>query len=1113
MQKKWFTYFPDGESRKKLWKIMKLTIVLLIGFMMTVSANSYSQNTRLDINLSNTTIKDLFGYIEQNSKFIFLYRTEDFNTTKKMSIDIKDATINQILDQALKDEKVVYEVYERQIVIRKALEPAENIQQPQKKEIKGTVNDSKGQPIPGVTVLVKGTTIGITTDIDGKFQLSVPLDAKSLMFSFVGMESQEILIGTKTTFSVVLEEQVLGIEEVIAIAYGVQKKVSMTSAVSEVKGEDILRRPVSNVAQAIQGQVTGLTILDWGGGPGNSNMTMRIRGVTTLSDNNPLVIVDGIEQKLNDINPDDIESISVLKDASSTAIYGSRAANGVLLVTTKHAKSGKLVVSYHGFYALQKSINNPEHMGLEDYMRYQNAAYLNSGKTPFYAEEKIIEAVNSTDRLKFPLPNTFFKTLLKIAPQTNHSLSLSGGNENIKSRISVRYQDQKGIIPNSNAKTGEIRINNDFKVSSKISVNTDLNYRSINSLSPLDENTVFLRIMHGSQLCVPRYPDGTYGLSPQGNNPLIDAELAGYSKVQTEYIIGNVKAEYQILKGLKFIAQIGITNTSFNKKAFTNKYQILDYYNPTVIKKTKPINSLTETRNYIREYTLNNLLTYSKKFDNHSLDLLGGFSQMSNKANNLSAYRQGFYNNDIQSIDQGTNDGTKSNSGAEASFGLRSYFGRINYSFMDKYLLEINGRSDGSSRFVASNRYSFFPSFSAGWRVSNEKFWSPIKNYINELKLRGSYGKTGNQAVALYSYYQMLDLVSYTFSGLPVSGYTQQTMANSDLTWETTTQKDIGIDAELFNRRLGITVDYYYKSTDGILLTLPVPITFGLDPSAQNAGIVDNKGWEFQVTSRNNFGPVSFDAIINLSINTNNVVSLAGTGPYITNTGDNYPRYITAEGYPIKALWGYKTAGLFQTQADVDASPTFSPNSKPGDVKYIDLNNDGIINGDDMTFMGNTFPKYMFGSSMNVSYKNFNLNVLFQGAAKVSTRLAGAIAEMGLANGFTSAIFINDYWTPEHPDARFPLPRKADYRNVQSSDRTVINGDYLRLKNLQISYQLPSSLVNKLSVQKAIVYVSGTNLLTFSKLNDWQVDPEAPSGILDYYPQIALYTLGINIQF
>jgi len=431
---------------------------------------------------------------------------------------------------------------------------------------------------------------------------------------------------------------------------------------------------------------------------------------------------------------------------------------------------------------------------------------------------------------------------------------------------------------------------------------------------------------------------------------------------------------------------------------------------------------------------------------------------------------------------------------------------------MEKYLLEINSRSDGSSRFVASNRYSFFPSFSAGWRISKEKFWSPVKTYINELKLRGSYGKTGNQAVALYSYYQMLNLVNYSFSGLPVSGYTQQTLANKDLTWETTTQAEIGLDAELFKSRLIISVDYYNKRADGILLNLPVPSTLGLNPSVRNAGIVDNKGWEFQVSSRNNFGAVIFNAGINLSINNNKVVSLAGTGPYISGA-DNLPRYITGEGYSINALWGYKTDGLFQTQAEVNAYPTLSPNSKPGDVKYLDLNKDGIINGNDMTFLGNTFPKYIFGSSMNVSYKNFNLNMLFQGAANVSTRIAGALAEMGNQEGFAPNIYTNNYWTPEHTDARFPLPRKGDLRNVQSSDRTVINGNYLRLKNLQFSYQLPISLVNMLYLQKASVYVSGTNLLTFSKLNEWGLDPEAISGDLSYYPQIALYTLGIKLQF
>ncbi len=1101
---------PLLRNIRKIVRIMKIAAVLVFMLSFHSFGNTYGQNIKMNISMENATFKEVIERLEKESGYYVVIRYDQNLLEKKVDVDYQNSTATEILDGLLKDTGLGYKIIDRYIAISTINEL--NSASQQQKIVTGKVSDSSGASLPGVTVVVKGTTNGSITDANGNYSLANIPENSTLQFSFVGMKTQEVAVGAQTTVNMVLEEETVGIEEVVAIGYGKQKKVSLTSSVGQIKGEELLKRPVSNVVQALQGHLPGLTITDLGGGPGKSNVIMRVRGITTLNNNNPLVIVDGIEQQLANVNPDDIESISILKDASSTAIYGSRAANGVVLITTKRARTGKVTVTYNGFYALQKSINNPEPMGLEDYLRLQNVAYLNSGRKPRYTEDQIIEYVNATDRLKFPLPNTWFKTLLKIAPQTNHSLSLSGGNENIKSRISVRYQDQGGIIPNSNAKTGEIRINNDYKVSSKISINTDLNYRYLNSLSPLNENVVFNHLMHGTLFVVPRYPDGTYGISAQGNSPLVDAELAGFSKTQREYIIGNIKADYQILKSLKFSTQIGITNTSVIGKNYTNKYEIRDYYNPTVIKKTVPINRLSEIRNYIKEYTNNNLLTYSKKLGNHSLDILGGFSLISNKTNNLNAYRQGFYNNDIQSINQGTNDNTKDNDGAEATFGLLSYFGRLNYSFMGKYLFEINGRYDGSSRFVASNRYSFFPSFSAGWRVSNEKFWSPVKDYVNELKLRGSYGQTGNQAVALYSYYQMLNLMSYTFNGLPVSGYSQQTMANTDLTWETTAQTDIGIDAELFNSRFSITADYYNKLTNGILLTLPVPSTLGLNPSAQNAGIVENKGWEFLVSSRNNFGPVSLNGSLNLSINNNKVVSLAGTGPYISGA-ENLPRYITGEGYPINALWGYKTAGLFQTQAEVDAYPTLYPKSKPGDVKYVDLNNDGIINANDMTFQGNTFPKYIFGSSIDVSYKNFNLSLLFQGAAKVSARLAGAIAEMGNQEGFTSAIYTNNYWTPEHTDARFPGPRKGDFRNVQSSDRTVLNGNYLRLKNLQFSYQLPASLINKLSLQKASIYVSGTNLLTFSKLNEWGIDPEAPSGILDYYPQTALYTLGISLQF
>ncbi|MFD1141913.1 SusC/RagA family TonB-linked outer membrane protein [Larkinella insperata] len=980
-------------------------------------------------------------------------------------------------------------------------------------QVAGRVTGDKGEAIPGVSVVLKGTTRGTNTDADGAYRLDVPDASATLVFSFVGYASQEMVVGSRTTINIQLAPDEKALGEVVVVGYSTIKKESLTGAVAAVKGTDLIKRTTSNVQQALQGQVPGLTVLDQGAGPGKTNMVMRIRGITTLGANEPLVIVDGIEQRLGDINPLDIESVSVLKDASSTAIYGSRAANGVVLLTTKRAAAGKLAISYNGYYALQNSNNNPVHMELADYLKLQQIAWTNSTGGPgIYTDAYIQEYLNATDRLKYPLPNVWYDEVLRTAPQMNHSLSVSGGTESIRALLSVRYQGQKGIIPNSDSKIGEIRLNTDYQLSPKLKFGTDVNYRSNNILSPINENDVFNKMLQTSQWTVPRYPDGTYGISSDGYNPLVSAELAGTARTLDEYLFGNFKGEWQIVKGLKFTTQIGARITLTTGKNYANSYEVRDYFNPSVIRRNVPLNSLTENRNDVREYTLNNLLNYTTNFGDHTVNVLAGYSQISNRGRSLSAYRQGFYSNGIESIGSGTNDATKNNGGVEYTWGLRSYFGRVNYAYQDKYLFEANGRYDGSSRFLGDNRYSFFPSVSAGWRISEEKFWGDLGQYIGELKLRGSWGKTGNQAVDLYSGLATLSLGVYSFNGLPAQTFQQTRIANQGLTWETTTQSNVGIDAQFLNNRFSLSVDYYNKKTDDILLTLPVPGTLGLLPAPQNAGRVDNKGWEFTVGAHNKFGQFGFDANLNFTINHNNVVNLAGTGPYIT--GGNETRYITAEGYPINSFWGYRTDGLFQTPEEIQNYPTMRTGVMPGDVKFLDLNGDGKITPLDMTYLGQSFPIYTFGSNLNFSYKNFSLSMLFQGTAGHKARIGGAIIEMGIWGGFTHKLITDNYWTPDNPDARFPRPLKYDLRNFVMADRDLMNGSYLRLKNIQLMYQIPSTLTKRVGIGRASVYVATTNLLTFASLNEWNVDPETiPGGRTEQYPQTALSTLGLNVQF
>lgn len=915
-----FYYLLKGGARRALPVVLVLlTIISSVSAADTTFPENDLQKSRVTLSLTRASLQNFIKSVETQTSFRFTFDEKELADKKGISVVARNEPLDKVLERITAETGLEFKLVNNNIHIR--LPKAYGIQQrtslpirataQENVTVSGRVTDTNGIGLPGVTVLLKGTTTATPTDNHGTYTITVPDGNGTLVFSYIGYQPQEIAINNRTKIDVKLADDAKALEEVVVVGYATQKKVSMTSAVSEVKGEELARRPVSNVQQALQGQLPGLTVTDQGGGPGKSAASMRVRGITTLSDNNPLVIVDGIEQRLSDVNPDDIESISLLKDASSTSIYGSRAANGVVLITTKRAKLGKVSVSYNGFYALQQSINKPEHMEVGEYMRLQNIAYQNVGQNAKYTEQQIQEHVNATDRLKYPLPNTWYNTVLRTAPQVNHSLAVSGGNENFKARLSIRYQDQDGIIANSESKIREVRVNTDFRVSPKINVGTDVNYRYNTYLSPVNEAIVFDRMLHGSLWAVPKYPDGTYGLSAQGHNPLMYAESAGTSRMADDYIVGNIKGDWEILKDLKFTTQFAARMNMVAGKNFSNSYTIYDYDNPTIIRKAVPLSNLTEIRNNTREFTLNNLLNYSVTLGSHTLNTLVGYSEIENKASSLTAFRQNFYNNEIQSISQGVNDATKDNGGRELEWGLRSYFGRFNYGFKEKYLFEANGRYDGSSRFLDDRRYSFFPSFSAGWRVSEENFWGDLSSYINELKFRGSWGKTGNQAVDLYSYYTTLNLLSYSFNGAPVQGYTQQRMANENLTWETTTQTNVGIDAQFLNNRVSLGVDYYNKRTDGILLTLPVPGTLGLEAPPQNAGIVDNKGWEFLLGTRNSFGQFGINASINFSINSNNVVSLAGTGPYITGSDIN-PRYITGEGYPINSFWGYKTDGFFR---------------------------------------------------------------------------------------------------------------------------------------------------------------------------------------------------------
>lgn len=983
----------------------------------------------------------------------------------------------------------------------------------QNRPIEGVVKDSKGEVIIGANVSVKGTTIGTITDIDGHFVLSIPANA-TLLVSYIGYITLEVASGNNSSLSITLLEDTQALEEVVVVGYGVQRKLSVTNAISSVGADDISERNATNTNQALQGKLPGLTIIDRGGAPGAEELTMRIRGVTSLNDNNPLVLIDGVPGNLSQVNPIDIESVSVLKDAASSAIYGSRAAAGVVLVTTKAPKEGRLSITYNGYLGFARSNNLPEHMDAVTYMKHQNAAYMNTYGYKFYTDEYIQQwpANHAKEPERYPEPNTWADAMFKTAPQHSHTLTLGGGNEKITNRISVRYMDQEGVLPNYEFNITEFRARNDFKISRKLTLGSNVNIRFSERQGPYNEWESYNRMWQNSQWGVPVYNDGSYGLSVDSYSPLINAKERGLSTSKRTNITGIFRGEYELFDWLKIIAQYSTQHYFSNRTSFENKYDFTDKFYPER-RNFNTINRMTDRRDWSRENQIDMQLVFDKKIAKHNVSGILGYSEIDYVGNNLEGYRQNFHNNDLQSLSMGANDATRNGTGGYSEWGLRSYFARVNYDYDSKYLLEMNARYDGSSRFSKGHQYGFFPSFSVGWRISSESFWDPLKEIVNELKFRGSWGEVGSQQVGLYSFMKTYNQNNYIFNEQLATGYRIVNLASEKISWETTAQTNFGLDSYLFDSKVNFSLDYYKKRTEDILLSAPIPTVMGLNPTNTNAGIVENRGWEFIIGTRQDFGDFNVAITLNANYNKNEVISLAGTGPHISAFGNSDYRTITTEGQPINSFYGFVTDGFFQTQEEVDNYAKWDGSVGPGDIKYVDQNNDGELTPEDFVIFGNEMPDWTFSSNMSVSWKNLRLDLFWQGVAGSDKLMTGAILEHGIWGGFTHKVWA-DYWTPENRQAKYPRPTKYTMKNAQISDFSMLNGNYIRLKNIRLSYDIPKEWCAKFKINAVNVYMSATNLFTFSALNKYNIDPEMiERGQESSFPQTSVTTIGLNINF
>ena len=973
-------------------------------------------------------------------------------------------------------------------------------------KVEGIVRDEGGKPLAGVTVSVSGFSgRSVQTASDGGFHLDLAAP-DTVVFSSVGFESLKLPAKPGDKITVTLLESASELEEVVVVGYGTQRRGNLTGSVSSVDGDDLVKRPVMRASSALQGMAAGVTVSQSSGKPGADGGTIRIRGIGTLGDSNPLVLIDGVNGSLDGVDPNDIESVSVLKDAASAAIYGSRAANGVILVTTKTGKDGKVALSYEGFVGKQAFTDLPEMVDGYTYMVKDNEARSNVGLTPLYSSDFLADyqAHKATDPDHYP-DNDWQKLLYTGSGVTQrHHVSVNGGNT-VKVMASFSYQDQQGLVPGFNYESYGLRLNTQTQISEKVKLETFLSGRHSPVSSPVMGDGVVGGANRIPAIYTARLSDGRWGVAKDGYNPLASVEDGGSTDEFFNSLRLTGQLTYSIIDGLDVEASFTPNISDYSSKRFDKTIETFLPGESTPAYRTPSVTKLTQSERQSWENTTRFLAKYDKQFGSHSLNVLAGFEQIAFKQRQMSAYREGFNFPDLPELGAGgkenwTNDGTST------SWSLRSYFGRVNYNFDERYLLEANLRVDGSSRFDKRYRYGVFPSVSAGWVVSNEDFLRD-NDWLSFLKLRASWGKLGNQNIGSnfpYTSYLSLDKF-YLYNGKPVPTAILQQMANDQISWETSTSKNIGLDFTLFNN-LNVNFDVYQRRTSGILLELDIPAIIGLTAPYQNAGVVDNTGWDLMVNYRNRIGAFTYSVGGNLSNVKNEVVDLKGTGPYITGYR------LIEEGYPINALFGYRSNGLFQTQSELDAAHEQFGTVALGDIRYVDVTGDNVVNADDRTVIGNPIPRMNFGINLYGEYKGFDLSVFLQGVGKRDVILTNDAA-WALYNNNNMQVWQLDSWTPDNPDAKYPrLVSGSTHNNFQYADYWVNNGAYMRIKNIQLGYTFDTALFKKLGLQRTRIYASGDNIATFHNMfPGW--DPERPDGDSSPYPLASTYVFGVSLTF
>lgn len=1090
------------------------TFLLMVCVFCSYAGNAHSQNAKVSIRMNNVKLDKILNEIENQTDYLFIYNNQvDIN--KITSVKVKNEAVAQVLDRILSGTGINYELEGTHIILTTEAIKDLHAQQ-QAKTVTGTVTDVSGEPIIGANIRIKGTTTGTITDIDGNF--SIEAEPQSVIeVSYIGYLTQETVINNQKSIRFLLKEDTKTLDEVVVIGYGVQKKADLTGSVANINTEKLNTQSNANIGQALQGKIAGVDIVSQGGAPGSGTRIM-VRGIGTLNNASPLYIVDGMYMNsIDHINPNDIASIDVLKDASSAAIYGSRAANGVIIVTTKEGSNteGKPIIDLSVNLGISTASKFLDMLDAKGWAEVTTIARQAIGKP---ALDMATDLANKPD-------NDWQDIMFRPALMQNYNLSVKGGGKYSTYYTGLGYFNQDGIVKGTNYQRYNIQSKNDYK-RGIFSAGTNL-IISFSHDKPLHQELRggMIGTILQSVPTLEKYDDtreggygGTYGDVVNIPHPLaiIDDNIMDRYNENVK-IFANLYAQIELFKGLKY--KLNLTpDFSFERyKNYLNKYDFG--------LATNSITQLTERQRRRRNILVENLLTFDRTFGEHKISVLAGYTYQDSRFRHIQAYGEGLPQG-LEEIDAATTN--RSNEGNSWRSVLTSILGRVFYSYQNKYLFTATIRRDGSSKFGKNNRYGYFPSFSLGWNVAEEKFMENV-HWLDQLKLRGGYGVLGNQEIDNYQYSSTITTgINYPDgNGGLLQGAFPKNFANPDIKWEETAMTNVGIDFMAFNNRLSLTADYYVKNTKDILLTVPIPISSGgANDPIRNAGKIRNNGFEFNLGWMDQPNPdISYGINLIGSFNKNKVIAMGSESGSIKggSTNQNITTSETKAGYPIGGYWLISTAGYFNSQEEVDAyakdGKKIQPAAEPGDIKFVDANNDGVINDDDRVFQGSPFPDFTFALNGNMRYKNFDLSIGLQGVLgnKIYNATRQTLEDVTKGSNFLASCL--DYWTPENKNASHPrLTWDDPNRNTRAeSDRYLENGSYLRLRSVQLGYTFPQTWF-KGAIQHARVYINAENLFTITSYSGYSPDVNADNanyrGFDNFiYPTNRTFMLGLNVTF